>query len=74
MKLEANIRLTEVLNFQRKSLIGDLEGFIAKLSVKLYPFIQFIEKKILVDAVSLYASCRNGIGIKKLSFQFIFII
>ena len=45
MKLEANIRLTEVLNFQRKSLIGDLEGFIAKLSVKLYPFIQCIEKK-----------------------------
>ena len=63
-KLEANVRLTGVLNFKRVSLSGDLEGFIAKFSVKLYTFIQFIEK-IRRDTVFSCASCRNGTRIKQ---------
>ena len=70
-KLEANVRLTVVLNFKRKSLSEDLEGFIAKLSVKLYPFVQLIEKN--TERCCLFYACyRNGTGIKK-SVQQIFI-
>ena len=63
-KLEASVRPTEVLNFKRESLNGDLEGFIAKLLMKIVSFYSTNWKKYW-EMLPFYACYRNGTGIKK---------